>query len=295
LASEPAQHGLHGDCFKTWFRIEKLDDFKDLMAKESGSPRKDGAFSSINSSFFHGKFRKYSAELGPHSYILKVQMPEHPELPATEYLCNQIAEVLMIKVPDFFLITYNGLPTFVTRNFIEKTKISNLVHIFHYLADVDKKSFGCEAICKAIERETGRIQEIERFLELCLFDSLIGNNDRHGRNLAIVETVEKKSLALFYDNPSYLGIEIENFLEADHKPGGTVATSTSVTGSSTMQDYMQEIKRLGFSYVIEAFAVKVESHMKKIISLIELSRISEKRKQAIINLIRKRNVELQKT
>ena len=287
-----SRHGLHGECFKIWFDVKEIIDFKDVMAKDSGSDKQSGSFSAINSSFFHGKFRKYSADLGPHSYILKVQMADYPELPAAEFLCNKLAETLGIRVPDFTLITYNELPTFVTRNFIDKAKISNLVHIYRYLPSEEATTFGCESICKAIERETGRLQEIERFLELCLFDSLIGNNDRHGRNVALVESFDKKVLAPFYDNPSYLGVEIENLLGADHNPGGTVATATSIAGSSTMKDYVKEIERLGYSDVTMKFIKKVSEKRENIHALIEQSWMGQKRKQAFMKLFEKRYGEL---
>lgn len=290
---DKAQHGLHEACFEAWFQLKHLDDFRDLMAKESESKKTTGAFSAINSSFFHGKFRKYSADLGDHSYILKVQMPEFPELPATEYLCNQMAEALGIKVPDFFLIKFNDLPTFVTRNFIDKGKISNLIHIYRYLPGDESLVFSCETIFKIIEKETGRIQETERFLELCLFDSLIGNNDRHGRNIAIIEMSDRKILAPFYDNPSYIGVEIENLLGADHNPGGTVSTPSSIVGSSTMKDYVQEIRRLGYDSIVIAFKKKVAMEMANLIALIEKSEVSEKRKTAFKKLLRKRYDELE--
>jgi serine/threonine protein kinase HipA of HipAB toxin-antitoxin module len=53
---------------------------------------------------------------------------------------------------------------------------------------------------------------------MCLFDALVGNHDRHGRNIALIETRKGHILSPFYDNPSYIGIEDHNLLLAEHNP-----------------------------------------------------------------------------
>lgn len=270
----------------SWFGLQALDNFRDLVAKATGSSG-EGAFSKINSSFYHGKFKKYSAELGERSYILKVKMNDYPELPATEYLCNQIARAMQIVIPEFFLIEFGESPAFATKNFVEKkTSRANLVHIYRYFSKKDE--FDCETLCRVISRETGRLQEEERFLELCLFDALIGNHDRHGRNIAILEFPGKKILAPFYDNPSYIGLEEESLLGADLSPRGKIATQS--TDQPTMKDYVAEIKRLKREGVIEKFSKKLD--FSKLSALVNESILGEKRKQAMIRLMEKRCREL---
>jgi hypothetical protein len=85
-----------------WFRVDGRHVPFELTMKTSGNSNDPKA--EFNSSFFHGKFRKYSAKLGGSSYIIKVRQPAFPDLPAMEFLCNQIAGRLSVDVPDFYFI-----------------------------------------------------------------------------------------------------------------------------------------------------------------------------------------------
>ena len=163
---------------------------------------------------------------------------------------------------------------------------SNLVHIYHYLKE--DTEFTCENLVKIIGEQTGRLREIERFVELCLFDSLVGNHDRHGRNLGFIQTAKGLQLSPFFDNPSYLGTETEGLLSADVEPRGTI--STSATDKPSMSDYVREFKKLGYLDVITRFRENVS--LGDIKALVDESFVSLKRKAAIVTLIEKRLQEL---
>lgn len=280
------QYGLHTQCFLEWFELEQSEEFSTVTPKNAGSqsssPQK---FDQLNSSFFHGKFKKYSANLGTHSYILKVQEAEYPELPATEYLSNQIAREFGLKIPEFYLIDFYGAPAFVSKNFIRKDRGENLVHIYRYLEDAE---FDCKSLINVIARETGRQTEVERFIELCLFDALIGNHDRHGRNLAIIESKSNKVLAPFYDNPSYVGIETQSLLAADLSPRGKIATS--MTGEPQIKDYLKEFTKLGYGDTVSNFVNKLS--LDNINAAIDQSFISTQRKKSFKRLIAKNAKDL---
>lgn len=96
---EHAHYGLHHNCFTTWFNCQNLTDFVSLQKRASTSDLTQN-FTAQNTSFFHGKFKKYSAELDGQSYILKMRQTEAPELPEVEYLCNQIGRALGVPVAD---------------------------------------------------------------------------------------------------------------------------------------------------------------------------------------------------
>ena len=293
--SESKQHGLHTACFREWFLLQGRTDFSKVVVKNAGSSnpipfkKSQNRFEKINSSFFHGRYKKYSAELGGQLYILKVKDKKYPELPATEYLCNQIARFLRINVPNFYYIKFQGkTDTFVTRNFIPDHMPANLIHIYMYLND--ENEFNCRSIIDIIERRTGRISEVEKFVEICLFDALIGNNDRHGRNLALIESTKKGTqLAPFYDNPSYLGVEEEDLLGAQIEPMGKISTSAS--NEPSMKDYVKEFRRLGHETTLYSFLKKL--NIKNINGLIDNSFISKGRKRAIQKLIERRYGEIQ--
>lgn len=279
--------GLHQSCFCKWFELPEPDDFRDVVARSLDEPGEEKDWAQVNTSFFHGKFRKYSARIGNHTYILKVMQKEIPELPLTEYLCNQLARNLGLMVPDHYLILFqNKLESFVSKNFMDNRTGSDLVHIYRYL-DLPK-NYDCEHLLRIIEKEVGRYDAAVRFVELCLFDALIGNNDRHGRNLGLIREAHGTLLAPFYDNPCYLAVEIPELLGAYHEPRGAIATLK--TNEPIMKDYVEEWFRLGFKEEVINFAKRI--NLQTIEDLVNSSLLSNVRKDAIMRLIQRRYQEI---
>lgn len=278
------KHGLHKQCFKEWFNlIDKEEDFQNLvLRKEASNDEEEKRFH--NTSFFHGKFEKYSAELGKKNYILKLSR-EYPELARSEYLCNQIGKTLGLDIPKNHLIClFNERDSFISYNFMQDYKDSNLEHIWHFLTKNDQ--FTLETLLKVIEQQTGRLSEIRKFIKVCLFDALIGNHDRHGRNLGLISTVNGYILAPSYDNPSYFAMA--EFLAASHSPKCAIATS--FTQEPMMEDYVKEFMRLGFGEEVRKFKASVD--YETLNSLIKSSFISEERKNAFLNFIKRQYQEM---
>ena len=196
------------------------------------------------------------------------------------------AKISGIKIADFYYINFHGSPTFVTKIFLKGFGVSNLIHIYHYMKE--KQEFNVENIVGIIKQQTGKLIHIERFLILCLFDALIGNHDRHGRNLALIETRKGKVLSPFYDNPGYLGIEEKSFLGAQHSPRGKIYTKASK--EPTLGDYAVEIIRLGYPDLVEKF--KQKCHLDKVHNIFTHSSMSKKRIEAFQKLITSRYDEL---
>ena len=280
-------YGLHKSCFLEWFRLDDETAFTDIARRElSSEPEKKNEFTAFNSSFFQGKFKKYSAKLGNVHYILKIREENYPELPATEYLCNCIAKNLKLKVAEFYLIKFKGLETFVTKNFIAQTRKVNLHHIYHYLNKKDK--YDVQTLLDIIEKQTGKLSEMEKFVKICLFDALIGNHDRHGRNLAFIEKKGQLLLSPFYDNPSYIGIEENALLGAQLSPRGKIATSK--TNEPVMKDYIKEFIEIGYEETVKCFTKNVK--INNVLKFIDESYISKKRKAAFTKLVLARYEEL---
>ena len=289
-SNDEKKHGLHSHCFHDWFELNanEEDDFKSIALKHHETAEEH--HNEINtSSFFQGKFKKYSASLKGKNYILKVQEEKYPELPACEYMCNQLAKALKIPVPDHYLIDFYSVNTFVVRNFMDDVN-GNLIHIYHYFNDFkDLREFNCQNILKILEEKTKRIKNIYQFIEMCLFDALIGNHDRHGRNIGLIQTSSGQVLAPIYDNPSYLAIEDDFLLEANHEPTGGIATQNNI--NPVMKDYMIEFKRLGFVDSVQKFQKSVK--IDHLLSIVDSSWISFKRKIAFKKLMTRRFREMQ--
>lgn len=280
-----AHYGLHATCFTEWFNTPSSAEFISLQRRSSASDQ-TANLSPQNTSFFHGKFKKYSADLNGDSYILKMRQDEAPELPEVEYLCNQIGKLLGVPVAEFYFIDFNGDRTFVTKNFIKPGAPIDLQHIYHFRAD-DQHS--CEGIIRAITEKTERPHDVRIFIKTILFDALIGNHDRHGRNLAFIITANSNTLSPIYDNVSYLSLESGNMLKADFNPTGKI--STSKTNEPNMRDYVKELKKLGYQNEIKEFYQTIK--LAQLYQLIEESFCSTLMKQAMKTLLKKRFEELE--
>ena len=278
-------YGLHSRCFTEWFNVTETEQFSGLQRQHSPSSENLGSNTKQNSSFFHGQFKKYSASLAGHSYILKMRQDDAPELPEVEYLCNQIGRELSIPVAEFYYIDFYGDKTFVTKNFIKQDSPIDLQHIYHFRSDEDHS---CEGLINAISKKTGRPLDIRIFINTLLFDALIGNHDRHGRNLAFIVTSSSTRLSPIYDNVSYLSLESGPMLQADFNPTGRISTKN--TFEPSMIDYVHEFKRLGFQAEIGNFYKQLSTS--RINQLISDSFCSKLMKQAINRLIQKRFEEL---
>lgn len=299
-------YGLHPSCFIEWFHLDGGVSFHHLELKPALSSSEPGGLKSSSSrdsriipstdSFYHGKYKKYSARLGDTQYILKVQEEKYPDLPATEYLCNQIASILGLKVPEYYLIRYGdppegdvlspakpaspappGVMTFVTKNFMQNHKGGTLHHIYKFLPP-GPKNYHCQNIINCLSRETQNPKDVQTFVKICLFDSFIGNSDRHGRNLGIIETRGSKKLAPLYDNPSLLGTEPEQWIEVDFKISGCIYTTCSK--EPQLKDYVQEFKQQDLGQTCLKFLKKLQSRFPLMKEVIKNAFISEKRKQA---------------
>jgi HipA-like C-terminal domain len=280
-----AHYGLHPDCFIAWFKASITAEFVSLQRRSSTSDQSANQLSQ-NTSFFHGKFKKYSADLDGQSYILKMRQDDAPELPEVEYLCNQIGKLLGVSVAEFYFIDFNGDRTFVTKNFIKPGAPTDLQHIYHFRAD-DEHS--CEGIISVITKKTQLPHDVKMFIKTILFDSLIGNHDRHGRNLAFIITAKNTSLSPIYDNVSYLSLESGNMLKADFNPTGRI--STSVTLEPNMSDYVKELKKFGFGDDVQEFYKSIK--LPQLYQVIDESFCSTLMQEAIKALIKKRFAELE--
>jgi hypothetical protein len=288
IGNENSKYGLHIDCYTSWFKVSASDDFVSLTQRsaESADPEKKNS-TQENTSFYHGKFKKYSADLASESYIIKMrEEKEAPELPEVEYVCNQIAHMLGLPIPDFYYINFYDQKVFVTKVFIKKNSGSvNLEHIYKFRPN---ENHNCEELAQVIGKTTNRPYDVEVFFNTLLFDALIGNHDRHGRNLAFLVTPSKTILSPIYDNVSYLSLESGEMLRANFNPKGKIATSE--TNEPSMIDYVKELKKLDQLDLLQTFFNKVK--MPKIEELINASFCSDLMKTALKALINKRYQEL---
>ena len=288
MSANDVWYGLHSNCFKAIFDLPKLYDFEGLVRKNSFSadPTEIKSEGKHLSSFFAGNYPKYEAKLNQQGYILKLGSELYPELPVVEYFCNHLADLLDIPIPKpFALILHRGQLAFATKIFTEKVQGHySLTHLYRDM-EPGEKNYTVAKIVRTIEIQTKNIGDVEIFLEVLLLDALIGNHDRHGRNLAFLETSKGKKLAPIYDNTSVLGLEKGEMLRASFGAFGKIGTQN--TSEPGIEDYLQEISRLGKKEVILQFINKLNRiSVEKIISTCPA--MSENMKMALKNFIGKR-------
>ena len=115
-----------------------------------------------------------------------------------------------------------------------------------------------------------------------LFDALIGNHDRHGRNFSLIETHKEKRLSPIYDNPSYLGLESGSMLKAHIAVHGKIWTKDSE--EPDIKDYAKEIMRLNAGRAIHDFLNKINIHKTKQ-TIQEAHCLSANMKQALYKMV----------
>lgn len=290
LLNKDQHYGLHRECFKKAFGVENLTMFESFKRKDIVSANPNQNKSRHLTSFFVGNYRKYEAKLEGKSYIFKMGSIDYPELPAVEHLCNWIALTLELPAPiPFVLVKGRSENAFVTRNFMQEISgHKDLRHIYHFLQD-GEEYYTVENIISILQEQTQSLTDIETFINTILYDALIGNNDRHGRNLAIIETAKGKKLSPIYDNVSALGIEKGDLLLADHNPQGNIWTKDSKEPG--MKEYVKELRRLGYQELVDRFIrILQKKNFVKMIS--NAPGMSKEMKKAVITLVEKRKKEL---
>ncbi len=282
-------YGLHEQCFSDWFLISMHQKFKNINPQKNSISSSYSKIQQKKDTFFHGRYKKFSATLNEVDYILKVQETKYPDLPYMEYTCNRIATLLSLAVAPYKFIEFQERPTFVTRNFMQDYT-GTLNHIYKFLPK-GEKHHNCKQIAKVIMTETKNLNEVIKFVKMCLFDAFIGNNDRHGRNIGLIASSKKTLLSPMYDNPSYFGTEEENVLGADLNLSGSVWTSKSK--EPRIKDYVEEFIQMGFTKICLEFKKKVLTQFPKIKKEVEQSYISEKRKTHFLLFLQKKIKEFE--
>ena len=153
-----------------------------------------------------GKVRRQNPKTWP-LYIAKTGHKWYPVESITEHLLNRLGCVFGIKMADSKLAVINGQLRFLSRYFLDVQK-ETLVHgaeIFAgYLEDqafvesveeanLSRKFFTLQfvekAVTKAFPHDKNAI--IKDLVKLLLFDAMVGNNDRHFFNWAVIQPFDK--------------------------------------------------------------------------------------------------------
>ena len=153
-------------------------------------------------------------------YILKPPPKEVPDFPANEHCIMMLAKALGLDVASHGLIVFSsGECGYITRRFdrsispagkISKRSMEDFGQIFNRNIDADKYKGSYEQVGTWL-RENATIpgQQLIRYFEYVFFSYLIGNNDLHLKNLAILTEGGKVVFAPGFDLVSTQLIDTE--------------------------------------------------------------------------------------
>lgn len=133
----------------------------------------------------------------PTTHILKPAITDLKDTVENEYICLKVAEQIGIKVPKSEIRKVNGIKYFLIERYdraVNNGKLkrihqedfcqaSNITSAFKYQVDGGVSYPDCFEILKKTSQPA---VSIVRFLNLIVFNYLIGNNDAHGKNYSIL-------------------------------------------------------------------------------------------------------------
>lgn len=147
----------------------------------------------------------------PTTHILKPAIADLKETVENEYICMQVASKIGISVPKTEIRHVNGIKYFLIQRYdreIKNEKItrihqedfcqaSNVISALKYQAEGGVSFIDCFNILKKTSRPA---LSIVKFLNMMIFNYLIGNNDAHGKNFSILHySNDNIELAPAYD------------------------------------------------------------------------------------------------
>ena len=134
-------------------------------------------------------------------YIAKTGHKWYPIESVTEYLLNRLGVIFGLEMADSRLCIINGQLRFLSRYFLQKNDV--LVHgaemFAGYLedlafvesvenADLSRTFFTLQFVEKSVEKafQVEKQQILHDLIKLILYDAMVGNNDRHYYNWAVI-------------------------------------------------------------------------------------------------------------
>lgn len=153
-------------------------------------------------------------------YISKTAAKWYPHEPLIEFMINRIGQELNLPMNEVKLVIANGQIRFLSKYFLNKDQ--KLIHgaeiCGQHLGDMNladeiannrktsRELFTFEFISAAIKSVFPESSEIliSKFVEMIVFDAIVGNNDRHFYNWGVINTIRKSkispSFAPIYDS-----------------------------------------------------------------------------------------------
>lgn len=227
------------------------------------------------------------------NYIFKPPSDHFQEMPENEHVTMRIAEAFGIRVVDASLIRLkSGELSYITKR-IDRTKEGKKIHMidmFQITEAFDKYKSSMEKVGKALnEYSSNTLLDQLYFFELTLFSFLTGNNDMHLKNFSMIRGVSGWTLSPAYDLLNVRIVNPEDNEELALTLGGKKRKLTRA--------YFQKFgEGLGLTQKqIAGVFKRFERNKTKAVEWIGKSFLSEKMKEAYLNLLDERYTTIYKS
>ncbi len=200
---EEKESRWHRKCIKKFFNTKEMPQI-DI----SEDTIKQLAIKTVNKGYtIPGVQKKLSLHLSfgdnprltlvdyPSGFILKPQVEEYKQLPESEFLVMQMAEITGIKTVPHALLYTNNSYAYITKridrevnnNHVKKYAMEDFCQLDGRLTqDKYKGSYEkCSKIIKAFSSQSG-LDIVEFYLRL-VFSFVVGNSDMHLKNFSLIE------------------------------------------------------------------------------------------------------------
>lgn len=156
-------------------------------------------------------------EESPTTHILKPPIPRFKQSVSNEYICLKAAEAIGLSVPQIEIRWAGNIEFFLIKRFDRIEKNNTIMRLHHEDFTqalgiyTDKKYDVTFKDClKVLNQTTQPAKEKIKFINLAIFNYLIGNCDAHGKNFSLVYMDNSIFLAPLYD------ILCTNIYDLDH-------------------------------------------------------------------------------
>lgn len=220
------------------------------------------------------------------NYIFKPPSEDFPEMPANEHVTMKMAELFNIDVVPHSLIRLSsGELSYITKR-IDRTKEGTKIHMldmFQVVEAFDKYKGSMERVGKAVlQYADNTLLDVLRLFELTVFSFFTGNNDMHLKNFSLIKAEYGWTLAPAYD---LLNVSIVN-PEDQEELALTLAGKKKKITRKILIDFGLG---LGLNQKqINGVFNRFQKSRNKAIGLIHNSFLSEKMKQAYIDVLENR-------
>ena len=150
---------------------------------------------------------RISMNSAPSSHILKTPIKDLHGTVENETFCMMLAKRIGLSVPDVKIIKINEIPLYIIDRYDRKIENGQIIRLiqedFCQALNVNaqlKYTPALDVCFSLIRNESAfQIKDTKRFLQLIIFNGLIGNCDAHAKNVSLIHGENGTILAPFYD------------------------------------------------------------------------------------------------